>query len=99
METYKELQEQIKSLQSRAEEVRRNEIERTVTEILQRMQDLGITLKDLERADGRQKGGRKTPQAVAPKYRDPVSGKTWSGRGKEPRWIGGRKKEDFLINK
>jgi DNA-binding protein H-NS len=24
---------------------------------------------------------------VAPKYRDPVSGREWSGRGKPPNWI------------
>ncbi len=34
---------------------------------------------------------------VAPKYRDPVSGKTWTGRGRAPRWLDGRNPEDFLI--
>jgi DNA-binding protein H-NS len=39
---------------------------------------------------------------VAPKYRDPYSGKLWSGRGKLPRWMSaliaqGAKKEDFRI--
>jgi DNA-binding protein H-NS len=43
--------------------------------------------------------GRKVP----PKYRGP-SGETWAGRGAKPRWLvaaikGGKKLDDFLINK
>jgi DNA-binding protein H-NS len=36
----------------------------------------------------------------APKYRDPVSGATWSGRGPAPAWLAGAKDRDaFLIGK
>src|SRR6516162_9774184 len=43
--------------------------------------------------------GRKVP----PKYRNP-SGETWAGRGAKPRWLvaaikGGKKLDDFLIDK
>ena len=43
--------------------------------------------------------GKKVP----PKYRGP-SGETWAGRGARPRWLvaaikGGKKLEDFLIDK
>ena len=43
--------------------------------------------------------GRKVP----PKYRSP-SGDTWAGRGARPRWLvaaikGGKKLDDFLIDK
>jgi len=43
--------------------------------------------------------GRKVP----PKYRNP-SGETWAGRGVRPRWLvaaikGGKKLDDFLIDK
>ncbi len=34
---------------------------------------------------------------VAPKYRDPQTGATWTGRGRTPRWLDGKKPEDFLI--
>lgn len=37
--------------------------------------------------------GIKTKQ----KFRDPASGATWSGRGKEPAWIKGQNRDDFLI--
>jgi len=40
---------------------------------------------------------------VPPKYRGP-SGETWAGRGAKPKWLvaaikGGRKLDDFLIDK
>jgi len=39
---------------------------------------------------------------VAPKYIDPTSGKTWTGRGKSPAWLSvqiadGHDKQEFLI--
>ncbi|WAI82622.1 MULTISPECIES: H-NS histone family protein [Achromobacter] len=41
-------------------------------------------------------------RAVAPKYRHPQTGETWSGRGKAPRWLAaeeasGATRESFLI--
>ena len=48
--------------------------------------------------------GRSTGK-VPPKYRNPANPKeTWTGRGKQPRWLAdlvkkGRKPEDFLIKK
>lgn len=42
------------------------------------------------------KGTRKGTKAK-PKYRNPADGKEWSGRGKEPLWIKGKNREEFLI--
>ncbi|MDP2819179.1 MAG: H-NS histone family protein [Polaromonas sp.] len=41
--------------------------------------------------------------AIAPKYADPSTGKTWSGRGKAPAWLitylsAGHSKQDYLIS-
>jgi DNA-binding protein H-NS len=49
------------------------------------------------------KARRKYPRVV-PKYRNPLTSETWSGRGKQPRWLvaaikTGRKIEDFEIGK
>jgi DNA-binding protein H-NS len=46
---------------------------------------------------------RKYPR-VFPKYRNPQTSETWSGRGKQPRWLvaaikTGRKMEDFEIGR
>jgi DNA-binding protein H-NS len=48
-----------------------------------------------------EKRRRKYPR-VLPKYRNPQTSETWSGRGKLPRWLvaamkSGRKKEEFRI--
>lgn len=41
------------------------------------------------------KGSERTP--VAPLYRDPATGATWSGRGTEPAWIKGRDRQAFRV--
>ena len=38
---------------------------------------------------------KKTP--LPPKYRNPKTGETWSGRGRAPAWLAGRNKDRFLI--
>src|SRR5450631_870741 len=48
------------------------------------------------------KARRKYPR-VLPKYRNPQTSETWSGRGKQPRWLvaaikTGRRIEDFEIS-
>jgi DNA-binding protein H-NS len=42
------------------------------------------------------KRGQKSGTKPA-KYRDPASGATWSGMGREPVWIKGQSREQFLI--
>jgi DNA-binding protein H-NS len=37
------------------------------------------------------------PGAGIPKYRDPETGKTWSGYGTVPMWIRGKDRTQFLI--
>ncbi len=48
-----------------------------------------------------QRQGRKVRRGngdkVAAKFRDPETGKTWSGRGREPVWIKGKNREEFKI--
>ena len=34
---------------------------------------------------------------VAAKFRDPETGKTWAGRGREPVWIKGKDREEFKV--
>lgn len=43
---------------------------------------------------GKQKSSGK---AVAVKYRNPETGKTWTGRGRAPRWLEGKNREDFAV--
>jgi DNA-binding protein H-NS len=96
MSSYEELQQKIAELQKQAEEVRQQEIAQVVADIKAKMAQYGITIEDLS---GRVK---KTGSVVKAKYRDPVSGKEWSGRGVQPKWLreataAGRTRDEFLI--
>ncbi len=51
-----------------------------------------------------EKTARDRRAAVAPKYRDPDSGATWSGRGLTPKWLvekekTGKSRGEYLIQK
>ena len=53
---------------------------------------------------GTRKAGSVKGMKVAPKYRHPKTGETWSGRGGTAGWLAreikaGKKREDFLIAK
>jgi DNA-binding protein H-NS len=66
-------------------------------ELQQQLAALGVTR--IVRGGRSALKGRKVP----PKYRGP-SGDTWAGRGAKPRWLvdaikGGKKLDDFLIDK
>ena len=100
MSSYKELLAQREKLEKQIEEAKSREYAEVLNEIKQKMADYGISLSELGGGRGA-KGAKATrPRAgVAPKYRDPESGSTWSGRGKPPRWITGQDRDNFLIGK
>jgi DNA-binding protein H-NS len=71
-----------------------------VAEVRRLMAEHGLTAADLIAPAKKQ--GAKEGSKVQPKYRDPATGSTWSGRGLKPRWLtaaieGGKSVEDFLI--
>ena len=69
-------------------------------ELDQQLERMGVIGgRRVVRGGGSALRGRKVP----PKYRGP-SGETWAGRGAKPRWLvaaikGGKKFDDFLIDK
>lgn len=78
------------------------ELERRLA-VLNRGRDVIEGKEDRDPAQGGANGRarRKYPR-VLPKYRNPQTSETWSGRGKQPRWLvaaikTGRKMEDFEI--
>ncbi|MFC5429377.1 H-NS family nucleoid-associated regulatory protein [Paraburkholderia denitrificans] len=101
MSSYKELLAQREKLEKQIEEAKAREYAEVLDEIKQKMADYGITLAELGggRAGGKNAKASRSRASVAPKYRDPESGATWSGRGKPPRWIAGQDREKFLIEK
>jgi DNA-binding protein H-NS len=59
-----------------------------------------------EKKEKKEKASKKSNKdgrsVVLPKYRNPASGQTWTGRGKKPKWLeaalaNGKKISDFKI--
>lgn len=100
MSRYKELQDQIATMQKLAEEARKQEMPSVVAEIKAKMAEYGITLEDLGSAV-RGKARRKAGSGVA-KYRNPATGEQWTGTGRKPAWMAqaleqGRSMDEFKI--
>jgi DNA-binding protein H-NS len=82
------------ALDNALSEAREKETRLALIEIVQKMREYDISLYELM---GRKPGEQ--PSDVQPKYRDPDTGATWSGRGRAPQWIVGKDRERLLIGK
>ncbi|WP_420213421.1 H-NS histone family protein (plasmid) [Burkholderia aenigmatica] len=98
--TYSEVKAEIDALAVEAEALRAAEIEVILADIRAKVAEYGLTAQDVF---GRKRGPRATTTPGAkspstPKYRDPKTGATWSGKGRAPAWITKAKNRDrFLI--
>ena len=98
-----DIQSQIHKLQKQEAEIKAKEFDKTVQDILAKMQAFGITIKDLQSAAGAPRKGRGRP-AAAKKVKAPSTkkkssttpvaakyrgpnGEAWTGRGLTPRWL------------
>ena len=95
MSTYQELLAQRAELEKKIEAERAIERAKALTTVRELCAEHGITAADLETSAS--KGKPRVTGAVPPKYRDPATGATWTGRGKEPVWIRGQDRDAFLI--
>lgn len=101
MSEYQKLRRKIAELQEQAEKERQKEISEVVADIKAKMAQYDLTPSDLG-LKATKKAANKTGSVPA-KYRDPGSGKTWTGRGRAPKWVAeheakGGKREDFAIS-
>lgn len=108
MSSYKELLAKREALEQAIAEARKTELSEAINKAKALINDFCLTQMDLfgtdkpaktgksakTNADGTEKTGR---QKVAPKYKDPVTGATWTGRGKAPKWIAGQDRAGFVI--
>lgn len=100
------LEDRIKRVNRQLDDLRAQKRAVVIRQILAQLEKNGITLKDLKeaRAAGIKSQSKSAPgkRMVAPKYRHPDTGETWSGRGGAPRWLvaaelGGTSRNDYLI--
>lgn len=96
MTTYQEYQAKIAELQNLAETVRRDEINSAKEKIAAIMREHGLTIADLA-GHGKPVKEKKARDPVPMKYKDTVTGQTWTGRGRQPKWLDGKDKNDYLI--
>ena len=98
-----DIQSQIDKLQKQAADIKIRDFDKTVAEILIKMQVFGITAKDLtsskksrtkNKARAQVGASSKGGAPTALRRNGPVAakfkglnGETWSGRGKMPRWL------------
>jgi DNA-binding protein H-NS len=97
MATYKQLLAEKEKLEAQLEQVRQTELAAVIAQIHGLMDEYGLSVDDLarkRRGRPRKEGGRTS--TAAPKYQDPKTGKTWSGRGRAPAWLG-KNRDKFLI--
>lgn len=111
-ETYGSVLAEIEKLKQRAVDLRKSELPGVIKRIREAIAAYDLSAADLgfggggaapkaaaPARRGRSAGSTSTLQTGVPKYRDPKTGKTWTGRGKPPLWIVGVKdRTPFLID-
>ncbi len=95
-----ELLAQQSALDHAIREARTADKAEAVARVRRLMSEHGLTVTDLAAKATPKTGG--TGKKVAPKYRDRVSGATWTGRGLKPKWLqaaldAGKSVTDFAI--
>jgi len=95
MSAYKELLQQREALEIQIKEARARELSDAIALVRKTVDEFGLTVSDVFRPSDRRslsKGSK-----VKPKYRNPATGETWTGRGKPPVWIRNEDREQFRI--
>jgi DNA-binding protein H-NS len=93
--SYAELLKQYEELSKQIAIVREEELVE-VRATIRQLIDTYELQAEFKFAGGAKKAGS-VKTAIAPKFRCPDSGATWSGRGKTPSWLAGKDKTLFLI--
>jgi len=96
-QSYKELLAQREALELAIAQARQNEISSAVAKVRELVAEYGLTVQDIFPGRAAKTGSAKAVSKVAAKYRDPATGQTWTGRGKAPKWIDGKDRNQFVI--
>lgn len=96
--SYKDLLAQRAELENKIQLARKAELSDAVSKVRNLVAEYELTEDDVFPKNG----GKKVKiegavSKVAPKFRDPATGATWTGRGKAPLWIMGKDRDQFLI--
>jgi len=96
--SYKDLLQQREALEKAIADARSREVSDAVRQVRELVAEYGLTSQDVFPSGRTAKSSvTKVTVKVAPKYRDPATGQTWTGRGKAPKWIEGKDRAAFAI--
>ncbi|WP_080409549.1 H-NS histone family protein [Burkholderia ubonensis] len=93
MENISKLFEKFENLDREIKEVKSKVVESVMEDIVNSLRQHGVTPEIL--AEYAQ--SKKRTKSVPPRYWNPDTGETWSGRGREPKWIAGKERGPYLI--
>ncbi|CAE6824218.1 DNA-binding protein Bv3F [Paraburkholderia aspalathi] len=94
VKSYPQLVAELAELDADIEAARRRERAAAMETIRELMTTFDIKANELRR----DRRGPYRTRPVEMKYRDPVSGREWSGRGHKPAWFTGKDRSRFLID-
>lgn len=104
MATLQELLAQKAAIEKQIIETQRTERAEAINRVRALMAEHGLTVADLgmKSAAASSRAAAPARSKVAPKYRHPDTGETWTGRGLQPKWLKaalaeGKKISDFAL--
>jgi DNA-binding protein H-NS len=92
---YQQLLAEREALDQKINEMRNAERAGVIERIRKDVADFDLTERDV--FGGAARTSVRKGITVAAKYRDPQTGATWTGRGKPPKWISDKDRQQFLI--
>ncbi|KVL43444.1 H-NS histone [Burkholderia territorii] len=96
MATYRQLTAQLERLQQKIDKEREKAIAEAIATIRAKIEEYDITAEELGFRPIGAAGASKPKRPLPPKYLNPKTGETWSGRGRAPAWLG-KNRARFLI--
>ena len=93
--SYDELMRQIDALKTKADEARTREMSDALARVHAIINQYKLSPDEVFPPTKGVRAG--SGEKVPAKYRDPASGKTWTGRGKPPLWIKDKDRAQFAI--
>jgi DNA-binding protein H-NS len=101
--TLQELLAQKANLEKQIAETQRHERAEAIAKVKTLMAEYGLSSTDIVgKAPTTHRSTANTGKKVAPKFRNPDTGETWTGRGLQPNWLkgalaSGKKLTDFAL--
>lgn len=97
MASYQELIQQREALEQQIQQARARELNDAVSKVRALVAEFALTAEDIFPPARSTRTGS-TGAKVAPKYKNPETGETWTGRGKAPKWIQDQDRSKFAIS-